>query len=61
MISLLIYGSPVTYEFSLALTFGVIIGTYSSWYVASPIIVEWENYRRRRAARAAALRMAGRR
>jgi len=61
LISLLIYGSPVTYEFSLALTFGVIIGTYSSWYVASPIIVEWENYRRRRAARAAALRMAGRR
>jgi len=60
LVSLLIYGSPVTFDFSLALTFGVIVGTYSSWYVASPIIVEWENYRRRRAAQAAAMRMAGR-
>jgi len=60
LISLLIYGSPVTFDFSLSLSFGVIVGTYSSWYVASPLIVEWENYRRRRAAEAAANRMAGR-
>jgi len=53
--SLLVYGSPVTYDFALALTIGVVVGTYSSWFVASPILVEWEVWRRARAA-AAALR-----
>ena len=56
LVALLIYGSQVTYDFSLALTMGIFIGTYSSWYVASPIIVEWENYKRRRSMEAAAAR-----
>lgn len=55
LVSLLVYGSPVTYDFALALTIGVVVGTYSSWFVASPILVEWEVWRRARAA-AAALR-----
>ena len=49
LFALLIYGSEVTYDFSLALVIGLFIGTYSSWYVASPIIVEWDNYKRRKA------------
>jgi preprotein translocase subunit SecF len=53
--ALLVYGSPVTYDFALALMIGVVVGTYSSWFVASPILVEWEVWRRARAA-AAALR-----
>lgn len=48
--ALLVYGSPVTYDFALALTIGVVVGTYSSWFVASPILVEWEVWRRARAA-----------
>ena len=56
LVALLIYGSQVTYDFALALTMGIFIGTYSSWYVASPIIVEWENYNRRRSMEAAAAR-----
>lgn len=33
---------PVVRDFALALAFGIIIGTYSSVFVASPILVEWE-------------------
>jgi len=50
LVAFLIYGSPVTFDFSLALTMGIIIGTYSSWFIASPIIVEWEFRRRKRGA-----------
>lgn len=33
---------PVVRDFALALAFGILIGTYSSIFVASPILVEWE-------------------
>lgn len=32
----------VVRDFALALAFGVLIGTYSSIFVAAPIVVEWE-------------------
>lgn len=35
-------GGPVVHDFSLAMMLGVIEGTYSSWYVAASIAVEWE-------------------
>lgn len=56
LVALLVYGSPVTFDFALALLLGVIVGTYSSWYVAAPILVEWDAWRRRRSAQAAAAR-----
>ena len=34
---LLIWGGPILFSMSLALTIGVIIGTYSSIYIASPL------------------------
>jgi preprotein translocase subunit SecF len=37
VVSLLIYGGTTLFGFSLALFIGVIVGTYSSIYVASPI------------------------
>jgi len=40
---LLILGGEVVRDFALALLIGVIVGTYSSVFVASPIVVEWEN------------------
>jgi preprotein translocase subunit SecF len=43
VLSILVLGGDVVRDFALALTFGVIIGTYSSIFVASPIIVVWEN------------------
>lgn len=53
LVALILYGSQVTYDFAVVLTAGVIIGTYSSWFVASPILVEWE-HRKRLAAQAMA-------
>jgi preprotein translocase subunit SecF len=41
-------GGPVVHDFSLAMMFGVIEGTYSSWYVAASIAVEWEKRSPRR-------------
>ncbi len=41
--ALLIIGSIVTFNFALALTIGIIIGTYSSVFIASPILVEWHH------------------
>ncbi len=37
VIALLIFGDPVIREFSLALFFGIIVGTYSSIFIASPL------------------------
>ncbi len=38
---LFLFGGSVIHDFAFALLAGVIIGTYSSIYVASPILVEW--------------------
>jgi len=35
-------GGEVVHDFALALMLGVIVGTYSSIFVASPLMVEWE-------------------
>ncbi len=42
VVILFLFGGEVLRTFSLALILGVIVGTYSSIFVASPIIVEWE-------------------
>jgi preprotein translocase subunit SecF len=41
VIILFIFGGPVLRGFSLALTIGVIVGTYSSMYIANPILYAW--------------------
>lgn len=43
VLAIYIFGGNVVRDFALAMLMGVIIGTYSSIFVASPIIVEWEN------------------
>jgi len=48
IVSILLFGGPVLYGFALALTVGMIAGTYSTVFVASPIVLLWE---RARAAR----------
>ena len=42
VISLLILGGGIIHDFAFAMTVGVIIGTYSSVYVASPILLAWQ-------------------
>ncbi len=41
--SLFFFGGEVIHDFSLALLIGVLVGTYSSVFVASPIVVLLEN------------------
>lgn len=42
LIPLVIFGGDVLHGFSIALLMGVIVGTYSSVFVASPILVVWQ-------------------
>jgi preprotein translocase subunit SecF len=48
VVVLYLFGGEVLKNFALALTLGVIVGTYSSIFVASPIVVEWEARRPKR-------------
>ena len=41
LVPLVIFGGEVLHDFSLALLTGVIVGTYSSVFVASPVLVVW--------------------
>jgi len=40
-VALVLFGGEVIHDFSLALLIGIVIGTYSSIFVASPIVYEW--------------------
>ncbi|HEX6789982.1 MAG TPA: protein translocase subunit SecF [Candidatus Krumholzibacteria bacterium] len=42
LIALLVFGGSVIREFALAMTVGTIAGTYSSIYIAAPILLEWQ-------------------
>ncbi len=42
LIALLFFGTTTLFNFVLVLLVGVLIGTYSSIFVASPILVDWE-------------------
>ncbi|UFS70532.1 protein translocase subunit SecF [Geomonas sp. RF6] len=41
-LSLLLFGGEVIHDFSFALVVGVVVGAYSSIFVASPIVALWE-------------------
>jgi len=43
VVSLFFFGGQVIHDFSFALIVGVFFGTYSSIYIASPILLEWQN------------------
>jgi SecD/SecF fusion protein len=51
LLAILIFGGPTLKDFSFALTIGVITGTYSSFFVATPLAVLWKEreprYRKR--------------
>ncbi len=44
VIALYLFGGPVLRGFSFALVVGILIGTYSSVFVASPIVLFWHNW-----------------
>jgi preprotein translocase subunit SecF len=45
LVILLVMGGEVLYDFTLAMLVGVISGVYSTVYIASPLVLVWENYR----------------
>ena len=44
VVALLVLGGPVIHGFAFALLLGVIVGTYSSIYVASPAVLLWRKF-----------------
>ena len=49
--SLYLFGGQVLHGFSFALVIGIIVGTYSSIAIASPIVLWWQSYLDRKKAR----------
>jgi preprotein translocase SecF subunit len=43
VVVLYIMGGPVIHGFAFVMTVGVIVGTYSSIFIASPILIGWES------------------
>ncbi|MBN1466071.1 protein translocase subunit SecF [candidate division KSB1 bacterium] len=43
VVVLFLLGGEVIHNFSLALIIGILIGTYSSIFIASPIVLEWQS------------------
>jgi len=43
---LYVFGGETTEHFALALTIGMVVGTYSSLFVAAPLLVAWERSQR---------------
>jgi SecD/SecF fusion protein len=46
MLSLLFFGGPVLADFAFTNVIGVIVGTYSSIFIAAPIVLWWSNLRK---------------
>lgn len=44
LLALLFFGGNSIKNFTLALSLGIIVGTYSSIFIASPLIVDWNNF-----------------
>ncbi|HBU22218.1 TPA: hypothetical protein DEB02_04725 [Candidatus Beckwithbacteria bacterium] len=46
--ALFFLGAEATKYFALALIIGIVAGTYSSIFIASPLLVTWNNYREKK-------------
>jgi preprotein translocase subunit SecF len=53
VLALFLFGGSVLHGFSFALVVGILIGTYSSVFVASPIVLFWHNFMDQRKKRPA--------
>jgi preprotein translocase subunit SecF len=48
VLALFIFGGGVIHNFAFALLVGIIVGTYSSIFIASPLLIFWDSYRARK-------------
>ena len=44
VLSLLFLGGTVIHDFALAMFIGIIVGTYCSIYIVSPVVLQWESW-----------------
>lgn len=51
LLALLFFGGSTTRDFALALTIGMVVGTYSSIFIASPLLVTWQKWSEKRASK----------
>lgn len=51
VLSLFIFGGEVLHGFSLALVIGILIGTYSSIFIAAPMLVAFQDWQAKRTGR----------
>jgi preprotein translocase subunit SecF len=56
LLALLLFGGSAISDFILALLIGIVSGTYSSIFVAAPLLVDWQLWDDRRHGRLAAAR-----
>ena len=45
VLALFIFGGGVIHNFAFAMLVGILVGTYSSIFVASPVLIFWDDYR----------------
>lgn len=50
VVALYFMGGQVIHDFAFAMLMGILVGVYSTVYVCTPLVYEWELYRRRRMA-----------
>jgi preprotein translocase subunit SecF len=54
VLALYLFGGEVLRGFAFTMVIGIIVGTYSTIYIASPIVVWWDHFRKRKQTRPAA-------
>jgi preprotein translocase subunit SecF len=59
VLALYLFGGPVLNAFSFALVVGIIVGTYSTIFIAAPIVLFWHNFSEGRRKTAPVLATAG--
>lgn len=50
LFAILFFGGSSLHDFTLTLIIGIIVGTYSSIFIASPLLVTWNNWTKKRSA-----------
>ena len=51
VVSLYLFGGDTLRTFALALIVGITSGAYSSIFIAAPLVIVWEEWKQRRAAK----------
>ncbi len=47
VLALFLFGGGVIHNFAFAMLVGILVGTYSSIFIASPVLIFWDDYRSR--------------